>query len=175
MSRQFAVIGTRDITVEHMRWIDAQLQREQQLLDDSALNTGAADGCDQYAAEHWLALSTTGRVKLWLPWDDYNAPWCDKLQQRFPQRVERCRTRLIEYERTLVADHHGSWSRVSRGAAKLHYRNYEIVRHADVVYACPGWKPWGGGTAMGIKIATHLRKEVQVYDIQGRDWSHCGC
>lgn len=77
--------------------------------------------------------------------------------------------------RELASMHHARWDSLSQGVQKLHMRNVGIVEGRDKVFATPGSSPWGGGTAMGIKIALHLSIEVEVFDPLNRDWSSCGC
>ncbi|NIN65306.1 MAG: hypothetical protein GTO63_11530 [Anaerolineae bacterium] len=75
----------------------------------------------------------------------------------------------------IAEQHHPKWSTLSNGARALHARNVEIVRPCIAVFACPGSAPWGGGTAMGIKIAKHIGVVTEVFDEMERNWDSCGC
>jgi hypothetical protein len=173
--RHFAVIGTRDCSAAQLEWVAGVCAAESGFLDDSVLVTGAAPGIDQAGAEAWLQMSKMGRVLLFLPWPDYEKVWIDQLFMRYPERVDlHLRPILLPEQQTLVQAHHEYWHRLSRGSIALQYRNLEIVRKADAIYATPGTKPWGGGTGLGIRLGLHLEKRMFVFDPLGRNW-RCGC
>ena len=175
----FAVIGTRDMTEAQREWVDSKLSYElgrcQVSGEKTTLHTGAALGTDQWAAERWCGLGK--QVQLHLPWSAYESYWVSDIRHRYAQQVEiEIEPCLADSDRYNVAVHHPRWDTLSQGAQKLHLRNHAIIASCVQVYACPGIARWGGGTAMGIKLACHYRIACDVFDpVLQRDWSHCGC
>lgn len=166
----FAVIGTREMSGEQRDWL-----RELMVGADTSevLQTGACTGTDQFAATLWLEMG--GKVKCYLPWASYEMAWRTNVADAYHGHMESV---VVVGESKLVAAHHHRWTTLSQGAQKLHARNVSIVHGCKVVVACPGSSPWGGGTAMGIRIARHLKIPVYMKDAITRDpsfWTHCGC
>lgn len=171
--KHFAFIGTRDPSKEQREWMNTELEVLYKEAPGAILHTGACNGVDQMAANIWLVLG--GNIALHLPWKGYEQGWINHLKQHYSGRgTIRVDGRNQEYE-DIARAHHGRWSAVGR-AAPLHARNVGIVKPCQRVYAAPGTKPWGGGTGMGIKIALHFGKELQLSDpLPGRRWSDCEC
>lgn len=164
----FAVIGTREPTEQQISHLK-EILKNQDIRD--ILHTGAAVGIDQIAAETWMKLG--GYVCLHQPYASFQWAWIKDMIHTYGSLESECN--LDQEDMQLAEAHHPKWSTLREFVWKLHARNVRIVRGCDIVYAYPGTKPWGGGTAMGIKIATHLDIQVEVYDKLERDWSHCGC
>lgn len=128
--------------------------------------TGAAPGADQLAAE--AALSVGGKIKLVLPWKNYERDWVDKIVEHCPSQVEVEIYNIVsdkqaEWTRS-VARYHPTGDKLSAGAFALHARNYGIVCDASTVVAIPNPnKPGGGGTGQGIRIAQ--AKGIQLFDL----------
>jgi len=174
----FAVIGTRDPSTEQKQWIEWAL--EQQRPDD-ILHTGACQGVDQIAADAWLQLGR--KVYLHLPWMRYENTWVSHVRHEHKGqgwiKVDGYRSKADtdkgKEARRLASIHHPKWSSLNDAVRALHTRNVGIIRPSMTVYAAPGSKPWGGGTAMGIKIALHLKKTLVVCDPLERQWTTCSC
>ena len=173
--RAFAVIGTRACTAEQLGWMAKMLDSEWKADEDGVLHTGAAPGIDQAAADNWMERG--GRVVLHLPWSGFEGAWWNKYMApaKGRDRIYAGVTELTSLQKTLVMAHHPRWQQLSQGGRKLQFRNYSIIRIASPVYATPGTRYGGGGTAMGIKLGLHLKSDVIVFDPTGRDWSSCGC
>jgi len=184
--RHFAVIGTRDITEAQKEWVRGVLLAEMVTREDDGihesggcgiLHTGAAPGVDQFAAEQWLDYG--GSVHLHLPWTTYEHEWVDSIARGGAHHFLTINDRPPDIHSSVcmdVAMHHDRWDTLKQGVQKLHLRNHAIVAPCSKIYACPGTAPWGGGTAMGIKLARHYKIECDVFDpILQRDWSDCGC
>ncbi len=123
--------------------------------------TGAAKGFDQIAAAG--ALSAGGKVKLILPWTNYERWWYESKIVGYPGKVEiEVYTPSIHKEWTeSVVNLHPNGIRLSDGAFRLHARNFGIISCASQVVAVPNHtKLGGGGTGQGIRIAKSQRKRV---------------
>ena len=123
--------------------------------DGLTLVTGAALGADQSFAMG--ALSVGGRVKLHIPWKNYEYQWWKDLDAEVS---------ILSPDDTDAYDsvkkHHPAYDRLSRGAIMLHARNYNIIRDSDfVVHWAPKGKP--GGTGQGLKIA--IMQGKTIYDL----------
>ena len=172
----FAFIGTRNPTLEQKSWIEEVLGKMAYDHPDATLHTDAAPGTDQRAAGIWATFK--GNVMLHLPWGTYEEDWV-RLMERGKVSMTVCPQPKTSND-TLAKMHHNQWSVLSQGSQKMHLRNVELVKACEnnlgYLFATPGTAQWGGGTAMGIKIARHLGfNKVEVFDPMGRDWSTCGC
>ena len=172
----FAAIGTREPSPEQVaqlqRWLDG-LARDR---SHAVLHTGACTGVDQLAALHWWSLG--GDVYLHLPWPSYERQWVENVRGEFGHM--RCQldspSEPAADASRLAALHHPRWDSLGRGPRSLHARNVEIVRPVTLgVMAFPGSSRWGGGTAMGMKLALHLGRTLRVCDPLARTWDTCGC
>jgi hypothetical protein len=174
----FAVIGTSSPTAKQRDWVNSVLSELSKGAGLGVLHTGACKGIDQWAAEAWLTLG--GNISLFLPWKRYEVNWITDIKRRYQGRgtisygISFCSDTnipLIE----VAKQHHPMWNKLTEPVKKLHTRNAKIIKPCETVYATPGTKPWGGGTAMGIKIARHLKKKLVVLDELNRNWNSCGC
>lgn len=162
MYKGAAFIGSREISIvpEHIlslykRAVVAAIEAGYTII------TGAAEGCDQFAAE--TALNCGGEVLLLLPWSLYEKPWWSLQMIQHPGRIS-----IHKYDETQqtswrdsVKEHHPNWQKLSQGAYKLHARNYGIVDTSKIVVAVSNLsKPGGGGTGQGIRIAKAQGKKV---------------
>lgn len=166
----FAVIGTREMSSEQRDWVRTILANGD---TSKVLQTGACAGTDQLAATIWMEMG--GMVKCYLPWDTYEMAWRTNVSDAYHGQMKAV---VVTGESDLAAAHHTRWSTLSQGAQKLHTRNVSIVHGCKLVVACPGDSHWGGGTAMGIKLARHLKIPVYLKDARIRDesfWQYCGC
>jgi hypothetical protein len=175
------VIGTRVPTSDQRKWLWAILDdiSDACALKDGVtqgtLHTGAAVGIDQLAAEEWLS-HRGGPVVLHLPWAGFQNEWSDIMRKEYGEGMVGEDVALDQDDFNLAAWHHPKWDILGSSARSLHARNVRIVRPTEHVYAAPGDKPWGGGTAMGIKLALHFSKPITVKDqISDRKWESCGC
>lgn len=172
--RHFAVIGTRNCTAEQLAWMRQSLDLEKRSRAGQVLHTGAAPGIDQMAAEEWA--SRGGDVVLHLPWPSYEQAWVQRADRERGIMAVYPEPRLTRDEKAVVAQHHERWGQLSHGSRLLHFRNFGIVRRQAQVYAAPGSAPWGGGTAMGLKLALHFEIPIAVCDaLPERRWTTCGC
>lgn len=180
----FAVIGTREPSQTQIDWVRGLLEVIATETPDGVLHTGAAPGIDQLAANDWLHQGK--RVHLHLPWKNYEPGWVAMVRKHYPRQGwisidgnSNGAAQNPKHERfdQIASLHHPLWSTLKPHVRALHQRNVGIIEPCDAVFAAPGTKPWGGGTAMGIKIALHLGKELRVCDPleNTRKWDICGC
>jgi hypothetical protein len=157
--RVMSFIGSRDLGVVSPSIV--QLFRkaaEVSVRSGYTLATGAAPGFDQLAAE--TALAAGGHVLLKLPWAGYECAWITHMRDAYPAKIGiEVYAPFIHVEWTeSVRIYHPAVSSLSQGAIALHARNYGIVAPATTVIAVPNpFKPGGGGTGQGIRIAEALR------------------
>lgn len=177
---RFAVIGTREPTQTQLDWVRESLNLVMGRDDISTLCTGAALGVDQFAAETWAEMG--GKVSLYLPWPSYENDWREMMghKRQAEKWVSTLSVATVDHAayEPIAAAHHAKWAGLSQGVRKLHSRNVGIVHGCNKVFAAPGSSVWGGGTAMGIRIARHFSIETEICDGRTRDasfWEHCGC
>ena len=172
----FAAIGTREPAPAQLEQLYRWLGGLSRTRDNAVLHTGAAPGVDQLAALRWL--QDGGDVHLHLPWPAYERTWVENIVREYGGRrcvVDRP-AEPAEDALRLAALHHPRWETLGRGPRSLHARNVEIVRPVTLgVIALPGTSRWGGGTAMGMKLALHHGLTLRVCDPLGRPWDSCGC
>jgi hypothetical protein len=159
---KFACIGSRDADEETIAnceklglWI-AKCGGE--------VHSGNADGVDQ-AFARGANQKNPGAVYLHLPWGSYN-------RGAIVEGNHLCDPLNVHVSDPLCASQHPKWATLGRGVQALHRRNVAIImpKNGDCVDLCiaaPSTsKPWSGGTAMGMKIATI--KGVEVVNINHR-------
>ena|SRR4030043_311069 len=118
------------------------------------LKSGNAMGADQSYASG--ANSVDPRlVYLYLPWPSYN-------KENIVSGNYFLDTPKSEWF-AIAANYHSYWSKLSQGARRLHARNVGIVEGVKFVIAYPG-KGYGGGTAMGMRIAA--ANGIPVYNLR---------
>jgi len=169
-----AFIGTRELdavalTLRHL-FISAATYAG---AHDVLVATGAAEGADQAAAT--AALRAGGRIRLVLPWANYESAWVTLAQKTFRDRVEVVVYTPAQHKEWLesVLTHHPAANRLSRGALMLHARNYGIVAGAAAVIALPqsASPDHLGGTGQGIRVATHLGIPVVNLQVAVDQWA----
>jgi hypothetical protein len=187
MSKVIAAIGTRQIQLAHPEAVMLfRLGCAAAGRFGHRLRTGAAPGFDQLAVE--TSLQYGGWCDLFLPWESYEKPWVQYIQQQSIQLWGENRIHIEVFDPTFQKfPHHEDWAesvrqyhpapeRLNQGAFKLHARNYGIIIDcsgpqdllANCVLAVPSQE--GGGTAQGMRIAIDL--EVPMFDLStqvGRD------
>ncbi len=153
---KFACIGSRDA--------DEQMIRNCQALGGwiarcgGEVHSGNANGVDQ-AFANGANVVRPEAVYLHLPWDSYN-------REAIVRGNHICDGLDVRIATAMARPHHDKWDTLTRGVLALHRRNVAIVmpRVDDFVNLCiaaPSMKKvWGGGTAMGMNIATAAGVEV---------------
>jgi len=137
-------------------------------------HTGAALGVDQAAARAALERYSL-HVVLHIPWAGYQHGFVQALRAFAPKRVSVEFPPTPEDEAIAVA-HHPRPDLLTPDARLLHARNVRIVQPCTFgVFAYPGRAPWGGGTAMGIRLARHFGHPCTIQDPLNREWATCGC
>ena len=115
------------------------------------LNSGNAKMAD-HAFARGANFVDPSTVYLYLP-DTYH----------YPEHVVDGNHVITEHPeewKRLAREHHGKYDAFSQKTKNLFNRNAGIIIDSEVVFAFPGWKPWGGGTGHGMKIAFTLGKPV---------------
>lgn len=114
------------------------------------LHTGACKGADQAFAN---GASISGKVKLFLPWSNYEKEWVNNLGgDKHIYTIENTDVDAF----ASVKQYHPAIHKLSPPVVKLHARNYLILKNADFVVC---WTPEGkttGGTGQGIRIAQDM-------------------
>lgn len=147
-----AIIGTRDPS-------PSQSQAANQLAKNLSENgvtitTGAADGIDTDAMRGALP----GFLRVYLPWATYN-------KENIPFHAQRTIYDPIAHHTWLDSVRlHPAATHLTRGALKLHARNYGILMDEEPADACVAFPntTGGGGTAQGIRIARAMKIPLMV-------------
>jgi len=156
----FAAIGTREPTPDQLDLLYVELAK---LPKDAELHTGAAVGIDQAAARWWWSFST-GLVHLHFPWAGYERCFLSEAHDRWKDRTKIIAGSSRE-DLEMACKLHPTPYKLTPGVKQLHARNVGIIRASELVIALPGSKPWGGGTAMGVRVAQHLGKPMIVHGL----------
>jgi len=141
----YAGIGTRKLSIKdrsRLINIGRKLARKGMVL-----HTGAAVGADQAFVEG--ALQAGGKVVLFLPWASYERTWVASLHGDVHINI----LNDTDFEAfSSVTKYHPKPKALSKGALRLHARNYNIIKDTDFVLAFRRHDK-KGGTEQGIRIA----------------------
>lgn len=146
---KIAIIGTRTPTPDQSivcKVISSIFSEE-----GHTIISGGAEGID------YIALSAAKNAEIILPWSDYN----EELLKNIKGKREIYDEAIHHKWTQSVYDTHPNPKALTKGAIRLHARNYGIIKNADLVLAFPS--PQGGGTAQGIRQAKKLGKKVFVF------------
>lgn len=149
-----AIIGSREPTDKQRKAVRIILERFNP--DKYQIISGCAYGVDAIALE--TAFNMGFKTIGMLPWGSYNRDiqeFCHVVQV-----ITDMDTNIMEAAEESVHNNHPASQYLSRGAMKLHMRNYGIIRWASVVYAMPSTKKGGGGTGQGIRLAEAFNIKV---------------
>jgi hypothetical protein len=120
-------------------------------IDGHTCNTGAALGADQAFANG--ANKVRGPIELFLPWSNYEAAWVETLHNKSVMMFnDKTHTKAIES----VHKYHPNSVRLTRGAFKLHARNYLIIEGCSLIIC---WTPDGkisGGTGQALRLSQDM-------------------
>ena len=159
----YAGIGKRDLSVRADGRVIDSIATE---LANAGytLRTGAAPGTDQVMAE--VALAEGGKVVLCLPSRKHEKEWVQGYVSSYPDQVTVESLQNDDHEAfESVAKYHPVGEKLAGYTLRLHARNYRIVvgpdGPVDFVVAFP--REGGGGTAQGMRIATH--KGIPLVDL----------
>ena len=165
----YAGIGTRN-PIDEQRELCRKIGRYM-AAKGWVLHSGGAAGCDNEftlgAALQGIAPQV-GRVRIHLPWDQYNAD-LSLHASRFPERVRISVLDPNDGEAFASVQLHPAAATLDLPAIKLHARNYRIIKPNDsttcmFVVALPSDKLGGGETGQGIRIAESLNIPVVRLD-----------
>jgi len=154
----YAGIGARQTPPEilrKMRAIGRQMARA-----GHQLATGAAKGADQAFAKGAATVSDA-RITLYLPWQGYEREWIQSIL--LPRVTPNVVTHIDAAALASVSKYHPAPDRLSAGVVKLHARNYNIIRHAELVICYTPGGNGGGGTGQAIRIARD--RGIPVHDL----------
>lgn len=151
----YAGIGKRDLS-KKKDWHPLDSIVTELAKAGYTLRTGAAPGTDQVMAE--VALAEGGKVVLCLPSSKHEKEWVDAYVSSYPDLVTVESLQNDDDEAfESVAKYHPIGEKLEGYTLRLHARNYRIVvgpeGPVDFVVALPS--DGGGGTAQGMRVATH--------------------
>jgi hypothetical protein len=160
-----AAIGTRAIEKVQENRVVAYRNKLRELWEDGwYLHTGGALGADLEAIELFTSWSKEKRVKIFLPWNNYNLASLITYRDGIDVEIYE-NTRHLEATKS-VDTYHPIPAALTHSARKLLARNYLLIEDADMVLALPEVEYKGGppnkigGTYHGIRIAMDLDKDL---------------
>lgn len=147
---RIAGIGTRDLPPEEVE----VCEKIGKFCAEAGIrvSSGNAYGADQAFGRGVNSVDPT-LLDIALPWASYNQ------EALVDGNVVRSDWPELYFQ--IAAKHHPRWDKLSGGGRALHTRNVGILMplmndQVALVIALPNTtKPWGGGTGMGIKVASH--------------------
>jgi hypothetical protein len=144
---RIACIGRRDPT-DTLRTV--MVHTGQYLVRHGyTISTGNAKGADSLFAIGGNRVNPA-MVELHLPWPGYNQ------ELVMPDNIISVDGGLLQHH-LIASQYHPNWAKLGRGVQALHARNVAIIQGTVLVIAVPNHaKPGGGGTGMGMRIATHF-------------------
>jgi hypothetical protein len=160
---RIAFIGTREPDRLPREWLDLYLQAVRTAVENGCvIHSSGTPGAERRAAE--TALRSGGRVRVYLPWEQYEAAWVARMRQRHDGMLEAL---------VFDPDRDAAWIErleevnpearfLAPASLKLQARHLGLVAEADEVIALPYPRrvprdPKApidkGSTALGIRVA----------------------
>jgi hypothetical protein len=165
----FAFIGTRQPRALPRSWYQLYVEAaEYAARQGYTIHSGATPGSEQLAVER--ALQAGGTVRIYLPWEGFEASWVAGIQRAHSGRVltvtfdPSIHTEWVQ----AIRARHPAGAYLARASLGLYARTYGLVRESSSLVALPFVRLKNGAadkgqTQQGLEVAAQYG--LEQYDL----------